>query len=299
MGETILFCFVFLSQVLLISWLYPRRVISRGDTCCRISRRPRIRSSIRTPRVLRALAPQDRAGQPRDRRRGPLDHRRADPPDARRRMGRQDRHAFAERRMDAAIVIPFFLVQFLRERVHQFLEPQVSTGDGESASAPRAHDGAAPSATRRFRLADHARRRGAYECRFHRLHSVLLAFRITLVQGRRQYRLRRALLLAFSVTVAIALRAPKTDPYQAHQDRSNTIKFVVKQALAFCIAYPVLLTISDHQDLRSGSARAGPRERVLPGPCTGPAVAPLQLSRGQGRLRCLQAGRPRLHASVR
>jgi len=30
MGETILFCFVFSSQVLLISWLYPRRVISRG-----------------------------------------------------------------------------------------------------------------------------------------------------------------------------------------------------------------------------------------------------------------------------
>jgi hypothetical protein len=30
MGETILFCFVFLSQVLLISWFYPRRVISNS-----------------------------------------------------------------------------------------------------------------------------------------------------------------------------------------------------------------------------------------------------------------------------
>src|SRR5689334_17022466 len=29
MGETILFCFMFLSQVLLISWFYPRRVINR------------------------------------------------------------------------------------------------------------------------------------------------------------------------------------------------------------------------------------------------------------------------------
>ena len=30
MGETTLFCFVFLSQVVLISWFYPRRVI--GDS---------------------------------------------------------------------------------------------------------------------------------------------------------------------------------------------------------------------------------------------------------------------------
>src|SRR3982751_6337062 len=29
MGQTILFCLVFLSQVLLISWFYPRRVINR------------------------------------------------------------------------------------------------------------------------------------------------------------------------------------------------------------------------------------------------------------------------------
>lgn len=30
MGDTILFCFVFLSQILLISWFYARRVVGRG-----------------------------------------------------------------------------------------------------------------------------------------------------------------------------------------------------------------------------------------------------------------------------
>jgi hypothetical protein len=50
-------------------------------------------------------------------------------------------------------------------------------------------------------------------------------------------------LLVFSVSVAIALRAWRFDPYQAHQDRRNVIKLVVQQALAFCIAYPVLLAV--------------------------------------------------------
>jgi amino acid transporter len=50
------------------------------------------------------------------------------------------------------------------------------------------------------------------------------------------------MILVFSATIAIAFRAPKSDPYQAHQDRSNLLKVMVKQALAFCIAYPVLLT---------------------------------------------------------
>ena len=50
-------------------------------------------------------------------------------------------------------------------------------------------------------------------------------------------------LLVFSVSVGIALRAPRLDPYQAHQDRRNVIKLVVQQALAFCITYPVLLTV--------------------------------------------------------
>jgi amino acid transporter len=49
--------------------------------------------------------------------------------------------------------------------------------------------------------------------------------------------------LVFSVTVGVALHAPRFDPYQAHEDRHNAIKLVVQQALAFCIAYPVLLTV--------------------------------------------------------
>jgi hypothetical protein len=38
------------------------------------------------------------------------------------------------------------------------------------------------------------------------------------------------------------LRGPRPDPYQAHQDRSDLIRLLVKQALAFCIAIPVLNT---------------------------------------------------------
>jgi MFS family permease len=51
-----------------------------------------------------------------------------------------------------------------------------------------------------------------------------------------------ALLLLFSVVVGIALFGPRADPYQAQQDRRNSIKMVVHQALAVCIATPVLIT---------------------------------------------------------
>jgi hypothetical protein len=40
------------------------------------------------------------------------------------------------------------------------------------------------------------------------------------------------------------LRGPRRDPYQAPQDRRNSIKLVVQQALAVCIATPVLTAIN-------------------------------------------------------
>jgi len=51
-----------------------------------------------------------------------------------------------------------------------------------------------------------------------------------------------AMLLVFAAAVGIVLRGPRPDPYQAHQDRSNLIRLVLKQALAFCIVSPVLIT---------------------------------------------------------
>ena len=48
-------------------------------------------------------------------------------------------------------------------------------------------------------------------------------------------------LLVFSVSVSIAVRAPKRDPYQAHKDRLNVIKLVVQQALTASVALPALL----------------------------------------------------------
>jgi hypothetical protein len=53
-----------------------------------------------------------------------------------------------------------------------------------------------------------------------------------------------AMLLLFSVLVGITLRAPKPDPYQAHQDRRKAIRLVVRLALTFCIATPVLITVN-------------------------------------------------------
>ena len=52
-----------------------------------------------------------------------------------------------------------------------------------------------------------------------------------------------AMWLLFAAGIGIALRAPKRDPYQAHQDRRSGIKLVVQQALGFCIATPVLITL--------------------------------------------------------
>lgn len=45
------------------------------------------------------------------------------------------------------------------------------------------------------------------------------------------------------MTVGVALRSRKLDPYQAPHDRRNVLGMVVQQALAFCIAYPVLLAV--------------------------------------------------------
>jgi hypothetical protein len=50
MDETLLFCFVFLSQVLLISRFYAARIIKGRRYVLQNFRRPRIRSCIRNPR---------------------------------------------------------------------------------------------------------------------------------------------------------------------------------------------------------------------------------------------------------
>jgi hypothetical protein len=48
----------------------------------------------------------------------------------------------------------------------------------------------------------------------------------------------------FAALIGITLRGRKPDPYQAHQDRRNWIKLVVRQALAFCIVTPVLIMVN-------------------------------------------------------
>lgn len=283
MGETILFCFVFLSQVLLISWFYPRRVIGNSRYVLQNfppSTHPKlypyppeylerwIRNVMRfnlamvvaglliVGLILGAL------------------------------LGAWGGGIFApSRKQDWLdfIVVPFFLAQFVAGLIYM----NSSRCKILLAMAKAPPPGVRTTELRRRRLVDFVSP------------ALLLIAALTnvgfvgfVIYDYRHFELPgykavgviasiACLLLVFSVSISIALRAPKPDPYQAQQDRSDTIRQSVNQALALCIAYPGAAGgLAHHQNFRSGSSRAGYRELVLPGHCTGFAVALFPLSRG-------------------
>jgi MFS family permease len=245
MGETILFCFVFLSQVLLISWFYPRRVISNSRY------------------VLQNFPP---STHPKLYPYPPEYFERWHRKIARFNLvmfvaglliiglilgtfvGEWDGGIFASSRKKdwvEFIVVPFFLVQFVAGLMYINSSSCKILQAMAKAPAPRVRT----TELRRRRIVDF-------------VSPILLvvvaltnvAFIAFVLYDYRRFELPwfkaagviasvAFALLVFSVSVGIALRAPKPDPYQAHQDRSNMIRRVVKQALAFCIAYPVLLTV--------------------------------------------------------
>ncbi len=237
MGETILFCFVFLSQVVLISWLYPRRVIGRGRYVLQNfppSTHPKLYPYapeyferwlrnigrfhlvivvagllIIVGLILRALGgtivtPWSASGE-----------------------------------WTATIVVPFFLVQFMGVGYMNFSSRKILLAMAK-APPPRVRT----TELRRRRLVD-------FVSPTMLVVAVLtnVAFIAFVLYDYRRFELPwfkaagtiasvALVLLVFSVSVGIALRAPRPDPYLAHQDRSNLIRLVVKQALAFCIANP-------------------------------------------------------------
>jgi hypothetical protein len=247
MGETILFCFVFSSQVLLISWFFPRRVIRRGRYVLQNfppSTHPKLypyppedvarwlRKIERVNLVIVVAGLSIVAGLILATLGGEWDGAIVTP-------------WSTSGEWDAAIVTPFFVVQFVAAWGYTHLSGRKLLRAMAKAPPPRVRT----TELRRRRLVDFvspamlvvaALTNGAF------IAFVLYyrRFGFTWFTAAGNIAGVAALLLMFSALVAVVLRAPKPDPYQAHQDRSNWIKLVVQQALAFCVAYPVLTTVS-------------------------------------------------------
>jgi MFS family permease len=243
MGETIFFCFVFLGQVLLISWLFPRQIISK--------------SRYARQNFPPSLYPKAYTHPPEDFERwrrniarvnlvivvaglliiglilGAL-------------VGVWDGGIFAPSRRHAwpvLIVAPFFIVQL---------------GAGVSYiafSSRKFRQALAKAPPPRVRVAELHRRQLLDFVSPTMLIVVALmnaAFITLVLYYYRHFDLpwfkavssiaTVALALSvFSVSVSIAARAPKPDPYQAHKDRLNVIRLVVQQALTASVALPALL----------------------------------------------------------
>jgi len=245
MGETFLFCFVFLSQVLLISWFYPRRVISNSRYVLRNfppSTHPKLypyppeyferwHRHIARFNLVMLVAGLLIIGLIL----GTL-------------VGGWDGGIFApSRKKDwiEVIVVPFFLVQFVAGLMYMNFSRRKILIAMAKAPPPRVRT----TELRRRRLVDFVSPTMLVVAAL-----TNVAFIAFVLYDYRHFELPwfkaagviasvAFVLLVFCVSVGIALRAPKPDPYQAHQDHSNMIRWVVKQALALCIAYPVLLTV--------------------------------------------------------
>ena len=142
------------------------------------------------------------------------------------------------------IVVPFFVVQFVAGLMYMNLSKRKILLAMAKAPLPRVRT----TELRRRRLVDFISPTTLVVAAL-----TNVAFIVFILYDYRRFELpwfravgviacAALVLLVLSVSVGIALRAPRPDPYQAHQDRSNLIRLVVKQALALCIAYPVLLT---------------------------------------------------------
>lgn len=242
MGETILFCFVFSSQVLSISWLYARRVLSRGryvlqnfppSTHPKLYPQPteyyerRLRTfarlnlgiviaglSIALGLILATLVGE---------------------------WGGVSVTPSRHEHWDAVIVTPFFLVQIVAS-VYIDLSSLAHHRAMAKAPPPRVRT----TELRRRRLVDFVSPAMLVVAALTNVAFIAFVlyyrrFEFTWFTAAGNIAGVTALLVLFSALVAIALRAPRPDPYQAHEDRRNWIQLLVKQALAMCIGIPVLI----------------------------------------------------------
>jgi MFS family permease len=244
MGETILFCIVFLSQVLLISWFYPRRVIARGryvlenappSTYPKLYPQPteyyerRLRYYARLNSAIVVVGLLIVAGLVLGTLGGTWDGTLVTP-------------WSASGEWDAAIVTPFFVVQMLAS-----VSLDLASLKHQKAMAKAPPPRVRTTELRRRRLVDFVSPAMLvvaavtvvafiafilYYRRFDFVWFTAAGNIVTVV----------VMLLMCATVIGSALRAPRSDPYQSHQDRSNWTRLVVKQALAVCIGVPLLIT---------------------------------------------------------
>lgn len=245
MGVTVLFCFVFLSQTLLISWFYARRVIGRGRYVLQNfppSTHPKLypQAPEYYERRLRNFARLNGAiviagvsiiavlllGT---------------------FSSQRDWGIFApsqNQQWDAAIVVPFFLVQCFAS-VYLDLSSIKHRIAMAKAPPPRVRT----TELQRRRLIDFVSPGVLIIAALTNLAFVAFVlyyrrFGFAWFTAAGNIALVVAMLILFSGLVAFALRGPRPDPYQALQDRRAGIKLVVQQALAACIVVPVLTAAS-------------------------------------------------------
>jgi hypothetical protein len=244
MAETILFCFVFSSQVLLISWFYARRVIARAryvlqnfppSTHPKLYPQPteyyecRLRNFARLNLVIVIAGLLIIVGIILGKLGGEWDGSIVTP-------------WSTSGEWDAAIVNPFFIAQaFASVSIELWsLEHQKAMA---KAPPPRVRT----TELRRRRLVDFVSPALLVVAALTNV--AFIAF--VLYYRRFQFPWFTAagniavvadVLLMFAAVVGIAMRGPRHDPYQSPQDRSDLIRLLVKQALAFSIATPVLIT---------------------------------------------------------
>ena len=242
MGETILFCFVFLSQVLLISGFYARRVISRRRYVLQNfppSTHPKLypQPIEYYERVLRNFARLNHVivfaglliivGLIFGTLGGTWDGMIVTP-------------WSASGEWDAAIVTPFFLVQ-----VFASMSMDLWSIKHKKAMAKAPPPRVRTTELRPRRLFDFVSPTMLIVAAFTNVAFIAFVlyyqrFEFPWFTAAGNIAIVAAMLLAFSVSIAIALSAPRPDPYQAPEDRRTAIKLLVQQALAFCVAIPVL-----------------------------------------------------------
>ena len=243
-GEAILFFFVFASQILWISWLYPRRVLSRRRLV--LQKYP---PSTHPKMYLQPIEYYER----RLRNYARLNHAIAIAglliivglvlgTFASEWDGAIITPWSSSGEWDAAIVIPFFLVQWIG-----VLYYQLSMVKHDKARAQGAPPRVRTTELRRRRLFDFVSP------------PILIAAvlanvaYIAFVLWYRRFGFdwftaagnivgTVAMVVAMGATIALILRA-RPDHYQAHQDRLDLMKLVVNQAVAFCLVFPVWFAI--------------------------------------------------------
>jgi hypothetical protein len=239
-GEAILFFIVFASQILLISWLYPRRVISRGRHV--LEKYP--------PSVYPKMYPQ------------PIEY--------------YERRLRNYERLNRAILVAGFTIlvaliagMFGSEWDGAIVTPWSTSGEWDAALLPYfllqvapipyfalsalKHQKAMAKAAPRVRTTDLQRRRLVDVVSPAMLITVLLvnvAYIAFILWYRRfefgwftatgNIALVSVMLLWMGGCILMALRAPRTDHYQAQHDRLAAIRRLARAVAAFCIVVPLI-----------------------------------------------------------